>query len=121
MDRRRHTGLAEFSARVESCKEMSGGKKGGFYLRRNAAEVEERFRTRNLNDTRYACRLLLDKLARWYPDGERDTEGDGARRHVFARPGSLTSKLRQVWGLEGRKKGPDGNACRTTATTHLML
>ncbi len=99
---------AEFSARVESCKEMRGGKKGGFYLRRNAAEVESRFRTRNLNDTRYACRVLLEILARWYPQDERQTEGDTAKRHVFARPGALTSKLRQVWGLEGRKKGPDG-------------
>jgi len=99
---------AEFSALVESCKDMSGGKKAGFYLRRNAAEVEERFRSRNLNDTRYACRVLLDMLARWYPADERDTEGKSMTRHVFARPGSLTSKLRQVWGLEGRKKGVDG-------------
>jgi CRISPR-associated endonuclease Csn1 len=99
---------AEFSARVDACKTMKGGKKAGFYLRRNAAEVEERFRTRNLNDTRYACRVLLDTLARLYPQGERDTEGAPATRHVFARPGALTAKLRQVWGLEGRKKGPDG-------------
>ena len=99
---------ALFSARVEACKEMPGGKKGGHYLRRNAAEVEERFRTRNLNDTRYACRLLLDMLARCYPAAERQTEGDDPKRHVFARPGAITAKLRQAWGLEGRKKGPDG-------------
>jgi CRISPR-associated endonuclease Csn1 len=99
---------AEFSARVELCRMMKGGKKAGFYLRRNAAEVEERFRTRNLNDMRYACRILLDTLARLYPPGEREIEGGSQTRHVFARPGSLTAKLRQVWGLEGRKKGPDG-------------
>lgn len=95
-----------FSARVEACKQMAGGKKGGHYLRRNAAEVEERFRTRNLNDTRYACRILLDELGRWYPA----TEGEDGkpRKHVFARPGALTSRLRQGWGLESRKKGPDG-------------
>ncbi len=97
-----------FSARVEACKEMPGGKKAGHYLRRNAREVEERFRTRNLNDTRYACRLLLDVLARLYPAGERQTEADAAERHVFARPGALVAKLRQSWGLEGRKKGVDG-------------
>ncbi len=90
-----------FAARVEGCKTMAGGKKGGHYLRQNAAEVEERFRTRNLNDTRYACRLLLDALTRLYPDDE------GTKR-VYARPGALTSKLRQGWGLEGRKKGQDG-------------
>ena len=97
-----------FAGRIEACKEMRGSKKARHYLRRNAAEVEERFRSRNLNDTRYACRLLLDMLARWYPAGERGTSVDDEKRHVFARPGALTSKLRQVWGLEGRKKGPDG-------------
>ncbi len=99
---------AAFTMRVEGCKEMRGGKKGGHYLRPNAEEVEARFRTRNLNDTRYACRVLLDMLARWYPEEERGTDAADPRRRVFARPGALTSRLRQAWGLEGRKKGPDG-------------
>ena len=30
--------------------------------------MEERFRNRNLGDTRYATRLLLDLLARMYPE-----------------------------------------------------
>jgi CRISPR-associated endonuclease Csn1 len=51
---------AAFAARVEGCREMKGRKKGGFYLRKNAQEVEERFRNRNLGDTRYATRPLLD-------------------------------------------------------------
>jgi CRISPR-associated endonuclease Csn1 len=89
-----------FERRVESCIGMKGRKKRGFYLRRNAAEVEETFRNRNINDTRYATRVLLGMLARMYPQ-------DGAR-HVLARPGALTAKLRQGWGLEGLKKGPDG-------------
>jgi CRISPR-associated endonuclease Csn1 len=89
-----------FAERVERCKEMKGRKKGGFYLRKNAREVEERFRNRNLGDTRYATRLLLDLLARMYPvDG---------KRHVLARPGALTAKLRRAWGVDDLKKGPDG-------------
>lgn len=91
---------ALFAARVEGCKEMKGRKKGSFYLRKNAAEVEKTFRNRNLGDTRYATRLLLDMLARMYP-------ADG-NKHVLARPGTLTSKLRRAWGLEDLKKGPDG-------------
>ena len=91
---------ATFAARVEGCKEMKGRKKGGFYLRRNAAEVEERFRTRNLNDTRYATRVLLGLLKRLYPDDDKV--------HVYARPGQLTSKLRRAWGLEDLKKSTDG-------------
>ncbi len=113
-----------FERRVEACKEMKGAKKRGFYLRRNAAEVEERFRTRNLNDTRYATRLLLDMLKRQYP--KDDTV------YVRARPGSLTAKLRRGWGLEGLKKDADGNrveddrhhaldAMVIAATTESML
>lgn len=113
-----------FAARVEGCREMKGRKKGGFYLRRNAKEVEERFRNRNLGDTRYATRLLLDLLARSYPvDG---------KRHVLARPGALTAKLRRAWGVEDLKKGPDGKrleddrhhavgAIVVAATTQAML
>ena len=80
---------------------MKGRKKGGFYLRKNAKEVEETFRNRNLGDTRYATRLLLDMLARLYPK-------DG-KLHVLARPGQLTAKLRRAWGLEDLKKDDKGN------------
>ena len=90
-----------FQACVESCKSMKNFKKRGHYLRRNAAEIEERFRARNLGDTRYATRLALDLLARkFYPGAQT--------RHVLARPGALTAKLRQGWGLESLKKSADG-------------
>jgi CRISPR-associated endonuclease Csn1 len=92
--------FAAFERRVESCLGMKGRKKRGFYLRRNAAEVEERFKARNLGDTRYATRLTLDLLARLYP-------ADG-QRHVLARPGALTAKLRRGWGLEALKKDASG-------------
>jgi CRISPR-associated endonuclease Csn1 len=102
---------AMFAARVEACKEMKGRKKGGFYLRKNAQEVEERFRNRNLGDTRYATRLLLDLLARMYP-------ADG-KRHVLARPGALTAKLRRAWGVEDLKK--DANGKRLEDDRHHAL
>jgi len=90
-----------FERSVESCKSIRGAKKRGHYLRQNAAEVEERFRSRNLGDTRYATRVLLGLLTRLYP-----TEGE---RHVLARPGALTSKLRRGWGLQGLKKDDNRN------------
>ena len=89
-----------YAARVEGCKAMKGRKKRGFYLRKNAAEVEETFRNRNLGDTRYTTRVLLEVLKGMYP-------ADGMV-HVRARPGALTSKLRRGWGLQGLKKGADG-------------
>jgi len=92
--------LARFERCVDACHAMKRYKKRGHYLRRNAAEVEERFRARNLGDTRYATRVVLDLLARLYPE-------DG-KKHVLARPGALTAKLRRGWGLEGLKKDPSG-------------
>lgn len=88
-------------ARVEMCKSIRGFKKRN-YLLRNAKEAEERFRNRNLNDTRYALRALLAELDRQYEKKE------GNPRRVFARPGELTAKLRQAWGIESMKKGLDG-------------
>lgn len=89
-----------FVEAVEALKGMKGRKKRN-YLLKDASLLEETFRPRNLNDTRYACRLLADVLARIYP-------GDGNRR-VFARPGPLTDRLRRGWGIQELKKDAEGN------------
>ena len=90
---------ARFAEAVEAVKSMKGRKKRN-YLLRDAALLEEKFRPRNLNDTRYACRLLADTLARMYPE-------DG-RIHVFSRPGPLTDRLRRGWGIQDLKKNAAG-------------
>jgi CRISPR-associated endonuclease Csn1 len=77
-------------------KEMKGLKKRNFRLK-DAASVEDKFKTRNLTDTRWASRLLADELKRMFPAPE------GTRR-IFARPGAITSKLRRAWCLESLKK-----------------
>jgi CRISPR-associated endonuclease Csn1 len=125
---------ALFASRVEACKEMKGRKKGGFYLRKNAKEVEDTFRNRNLGDTRYATRLLLDMLTRrYYPrDNEKGADNKDRGRHVLARPGQLTAKLRRAWGLDDIKKDDVGkrkdddrhhalDALVIAATTEAML
>jgi CRISPR-associated endonuclease Csn1 len=90
---------ATFTAVIESTKGMKGRKKRN-YLLKDATVLEEKFKPRNLTDTRYACRLLADELKRLYPD-------DG-QRHVYTRPGPLTDRLRRAWGIQGLKKGLDG-------------
>ena len=90
-----------FVARIESNKELRGFKKRN-YLLKNAKEAEERFRTRNLNDTRYACRLLAEAVKLFYPAGDRQEKG--GNRRVFTRPGGLTAALRHAWGVESLKK-----------------
>jgi CRISPR-associated endonuclease Csn1 len=89
-----------FVARVEGAKGMKGRKKRN-YLLKDASVLEEKFRPRNMGDTRYATRLLADALKRLYPE-------DGTRR-VLARPGPLTDRLRRGWGIQSLKKDAAGN------------
>jgi CRISPR-associated endonuclease Csn1 len=88
-------GWNTFVARIEDNSAFRGAKKRNYVLK-NAKEAEERFRTRNLNDTRYAARLLAEAVKLFYPEGERQERG-GSRR-VFTRPGGLTAALRHAWG-----------------------
>lgn len=102
-----------FRACVESNKAMNGRKKRN-YLLRDAAVLTEKFRPRNLNDTKYAARLTLDLLARMYPESDRFTgvprkpEEAKKTRRLFARPSGLTDRLRRAWGLQGLKKDEVG-------------
>ena len=94
-----------FRAEVDSLG-IKGLKKRN-YLLMDATEREEVFRARNLNDTRFALRVVLGVLRRTYPDIEDGVRQDGKplmRRRVFARPGAITAALRRVWGLESLKK-----------------
>lgn len=94
-----------FEARIREIPYMKGLKRRN-YLLRNAAEVEERFRDSNLNDTRWACRILAEALNQVLPP-ELDEKGK-ARRRVFARPGALTDRLRRAWHLQWLKKDEKG-------------
>jgi CRISPR-associated endonuclease Csn1 len=85
-----------FVARCESLKEMKGLKKRNFKLR-DAASIEDKFKERNLTDTKWVTRLLADELKRMFP-------APAGTQRVFTRPGAITSKLRRAWGLEGLKK-----------------
>jgi CRISPR-associated endonuclease Csn1 len=85
-----------FIGGFEGLKEMKGLKKRNLRLK-DAEAVEEKFKNRNLTDTRWASRLLADELKRMFPAPE-------GKRRVFPRPGAITSKLRRAWGLETLKK-----------------
>ncbi|WP_298748224.1 type II CRISPR RNA-guided endonuclease Cas9, partial [uncultured Brevundimonas sp.] len=113
-----------YRACVESNKSMKGRKKRN-YLLRDSAVLTEKFRPRNLNDTKYATRLTLDLLARMYPESDRFTgvprkpEEAKKTRRLFARPGGLTDRLRRAWGLQGLKK--DDNGKRIADDRHHAL
>ncbi|MDA8229890.1 MAG: type II CRISPR RNA-guided endonuclease Cas9 [Magnetospirillum sp.] len=89
-----------FSARVRALPDLKGFKRRNYMLR-DAAAVQDKFRDRNLNDTRWTCRLLAEALKRVYPT-------DDGKRRVCARPGPLTDKLRRAWGLQWIKKTDGG-------------
>ena len=90
-----------FVRRVETNKDFRGFKKRN-YLLKNADEAAEKFRSRNLNDTRYAARVLAEAAKLFFPEGKRQ-EKDGTRS-VYTRPGALTAALRKAWHVEHLKK-----------------
>ena len=99
-----------FRAEVESCKTLKGIKKRN-YLLMDATEREGQFLERNLNDTRYALRVVLGLLRKTYsdiPTGMRENGQERKRRRVFTRPGSITAALRRAWGVESLKKDENG-------------
>jgi CRISPR-associated endonuclease Csn1 len=66
----------------------------------DASAVEEKFRSRNLNDTRWTARLLAEALRPLWPASDN--------RRVFTRPGALTDRMRRGWGLQWMKKNEKG-------------
>ncbi len=118
-----------FVARVDSVS-ISGLKKRNYKLG-NAEEAADKYRARNLNDTRRTSRLLVEALKKLYSDDDRKLAGERPRR-VFARPGALTDRLRKVFALQWVKKDADGervlddrhhalDALIVAATTESML
>ncbi|MCV6600943.1 MAG: type II CRISPR RNA-guided endonuclease Cas9 [Cohaesibacter sp.] len=98
-----------FCADVTFLKGLKGIKKRN-YLLMDASVAEEKFLARNLNDTRYALKVILGILRKKYPDFADGTKKDGTvlmRRRVFARPGGIISALRHAWGVESLKKDPE--------------
>ncbi len=116
----------KYVARVEQLR-IKGIKKRNYVLKDGSDEVAAKFRSRNLNDTRWATRLLAEALRSMYAP-----EKEGEPRRVFARPGAITNRLRQGWGLQWLKKDAQNNrlsddrhhaldAIITAATTESML
>ncbi|MBI2242281.1 MAG: type II CRISPR RNA-guided endonuclease Cas9 [Magnetospirillum gryphiswaldense] len=88
----------EFVARVETNPNFKGRKKRNYLL--HDLDSRKDFVARNLNDTRYACRLLLNKL-------KAEFKGIDPK-DIRARPGALTDRLRRAWDLQNLKKHDDG-------------
>ncbi len=85
---------------------MKGLKKRN-YLLKDASEKEQGFRNRNLNDTQWAARVVMQAIEAFYPI-ELNKNGNPIHR-VRARPGAVTALLRRGWGLEPLKKDAEGN------------
>lgn len=113
-----------FVARVQSLPALKGYKRRNYTIK-DAASVQDKFRSRNLNDTRWTCRLLAECLKQLYPADRRE-------RKVFTRPGALTDRMRRGWGMQWMKKDEKGeripddrhhalDAIITAATTESMM
>ncbi len=89
-----------YVARIKDLSALRGFKRRNYTIK-DAASVEEKFRSRNLNDTRWTARLLAECLKQLY----RKDEG---MRRVFTRPGALTDRMRRGWGVQWMKKDEKG-------------
>ena len=76
-------------------------------LMKTFEDRQEAFLKRNLNDTRYAARVVQAELKCLYSKAEQD----GIRR-VFARPGQITGSLRRFWGLDPFKYLPGDKSAK---------
>ncbi len=113
-----------YVGRVNGLLSLKGFKRRNYTIK-SAREIEEKFRSRNLNDTRWTCRLLAECLKQLYPKAE-------GNRRVFTRPGALTDRMRRGWGVQWIKKDDKGeripddrhhalDAIITAATTESMM
>ena len=113
-----------YEARVKALPALKGFKRRNYTIK-DAAALQDKFRSRNLNDTRWTCRLLAECLKQLYPKDQRE-------RKVFTRPGALTDRMRRGWGVQWIKKDEKGeripddrhhalDAIITAATTESMM
>jgi len=89
-----------YIGRVQALPTLKGFKRRN-YLLKDGASLEQKFRERNLNDTRWTSRLLAECLKQLYPADEQ-------KRRIFTRPGALTDRMRRGWGLQWIKKDDNG-------------
>ena len=86
----------EILTRVQNS-EMPKAKKERFTME----SIPEEFKSRMLNDTRYASKLAVSYLGKLYGGVIElpDEDGKTGRRRVFSCTGQATAWLRQEWGL----------------------
>ncbi|MGX7350627.1 CRISPR-associated protein cas9/csn1, subtype II/nmemi [Enterococcus canis] len=87
-------GFSALQAMLKSNSRMSGAKKRNLLFTEdiNDIEVRKRFIARNLVDTRYASRIVLNELQQFTRSKQLDTK-------VTVIRGKFTSKLRETWRL----------------------
>lgn len=90
---------------------MKAFKKRNYLLNTTFSNPDDagKFLSRNLNDTRFIAKVVLEYLKDLYRIAGEEPDATGAKRRIFAQPGALTALVRKAWGLEDLKKDLDGN------------
>ena len=115
---------AEFCARVGSMKGISKAKKDRL-LMCDFEKKEEKFRERNINDTRYMARYIMNYLDDSIDFSKSSVE---IKDRVQSRNGALTDFLRHQWGLTKNREDNDRHhaqdaiviACATNGYTQYL-
>ncbi len=87
-------GFQKLQIQLKNNKRMAEAKKKNLLYTENINDIEvrKRFIARNLVDTRYASRVVLNELQQFFRSKQRDT-------NVTVIRGKMTSKLRERWRL----------------------
>ena len=100
-----------FQATLRLMPSMKPVKKRNYLLNTTFSDPDEadKFLSRNLNDTRYIAKVVLEYLKDLYRLAGEEPDAAGTKRRIFAQPGALTALVRKAWGLNDLKKDVDGN------------
>jgi CRISPR-associated endonuclease Csn1 len=93
----------KYSGWVQSNKSIRQAKKNRLLRVNFGAEEAEKFRERNLNDTRYICREfknMVESNLKWHENSE-------GNERCLVLSGQLTALLRARWGLLKNREGGD--------------
>lgn len=91
-----------FAQRISMDKRIPPKKKEKLLETNLDAELENKFIKRNLNDTRYASRAMMNFIEQYLEFPE-----SGSKSHVVAVAGGATGALRSAWGLRKSREEDD--------------
>ncbi len=89
-----------FKARVKNLNKLSYTKKNNLLREQFTQEDMDKFISRDLNNTRYACRHIAEYLREHFDFSTAPNQNISDSKRIMVLGGGITAKLRHMWGLD---------------------